>query len=143
MLLADEIALHHPVMSDNPFQPHMARIVHIYKMAENNCLFTLRFIDDRMAHAFRHEPGQFIMLSVPGAGEMPVSFSSSPSRPGVLELCVRVGRVTSALFGSARTTWWGAWAGHNGYPIPQMMGNDILLAAGAGDGACGLSCGMR
>ena len=68
MLLADEVSTYHPVLSDNPYQPHMARIVRIYKMVENNHLFTLRFVDDSLARRFRHQPGQFIMLSVPGAG---------------------------------------------------------------------------
>src|ERR1039457_4537593 len=95
MLLADEVATYHPVIGGNPYQPHMARIVRIYKMVDNSHLFTLRFMEDHLAHSFRHQPGQFIMLSVPGAGEMPISISSSPSRPEVLELCVRrVGRVT-------------------------------------------------
>src|SRR5271157_4928235 len=99
MLLADEVATYHPVLSANPYQPHMARIVRIHKMVDNNYLFTLRFAEDHLAHAFRHQPGQFIMLSVPGVGEMPISVSSSPSRPEVLELCVRrVGRVTNALY---------------------------------------------
>ena len=72
MLVADEVATYHPVLSENPFQPHMARIVRIYKMVENNYLFTLRFLEDYLARTFRHQPGQFIMLSVPGAGEMPI-----------------------------------------------------------------------
>ena len=69
MLLADDVATYHPIVSGNPYQPHMARIVRIYKMVENNHLFTLRFLEDNLAHSFRHQPGQIIMLSVPGAGE--------------------------------------------------------------------------
>src|SRR5271157_1302864 len=132
MLLADEVSSHHPVLSDNPYQPHMARIVRIYKMVENNHLFTLRFLDDQRARAFRHQPGQFIMLSVPGSGEMPISISSSPSRPEVLELCVRrVGRVTHALYRLKTNDVVGVRGPYgNGYPMREIMGNDILLAAG-------------
>ena len=132
MLLADEAATYRPALSDNPYQPHMARIVRIYKMVEDNHLFTLRFLDDRLAHAFRHQPGQFLMLSVPGAGEMPISISSSPSRPGVLEVCVRrVGRVTSALYRLHTNDEVGVRGPYgNGYPIQQMKSNDMLLAAG-------------
>jgi NAD(P)H-flavin reductase len=131
MLLADE-AVYHPIVSDNPYQPHMARIVRIYKMVENNYLFTLRFMEDHLAHTFRHQPGQFIMLSVPGAGEMPISISSSPSRPEVLELCVRrVGRVTNALYRMHTNDVVGVRGPYgNGYPVSEMTGNDILLAAG-------------
>jgi sulfhydrogenase subunit gamma (sulfur reductase) len=132
MLLADEPVADRPVLSDNPFQPHMARIVRIHKMVEDNHLFTLRFLDDQLARAFRHLPGQFIMLSVPGAGEMPISISSSPSRPGVLELCVRrVGRVTNALYRLHTNDVVGVRGPYgNGYPLQEMTRNDVLLAAG-------------
>ena len=132
MLVADEVATYHPVLSENPFQPHMARIVRIYKMVENNYLFTLRFLEDYLARTFRHQPGQFIMLSVPGAGEMPISISSSPSRPEVLELCVRrVGRVTNALYRLKTNDVVGVRGPYgNGYPMQEIMANDVLLAAG-------------
>src|SRR5579864_4396561 len=88
-----------PVVSDNPYQPYMARIVRIYRMVKDNWVFTIRFLDAHRANTFEHRPGQFVMLSVPGTGEAPISISSSPSRPGVLELCVRrVGRMTDALY---------------------------------------------
>src|ERR1039457_2089046 len=132
MLLADEVATYHPVLSGNPYQPHMARIVRIYKMVDNNHLFTLRFLEDHLAHTFRHQPGQFIMLSVPGAGEIPISISSSPSRPEVLEVCVRrVGRVTAALYRMHTNDVVGVRGPYgNGYPIQEMTGNDMLFAAG-------------
>lgn len=132
MLLVDEIARHQPVLRDNPYQPHMARIVRIYKMVENHHLFTLRFLDDHLAHTFQHQPGQFVMLSVPGAGEVPISISSSPSRPEVLEVCVRrVGRVTNALYRLHTNEVVGVRGPYgNGYPIPEMTGSDLLLAAG-------------
>ncbi len=99
MLQLAEVPASQPALSTNPYQPHMARIVRIFKMVEDNYLFTLRFLDDHLAVSFRYRPGQFLMLSVPGAGEAPISISSSPSRPGVLEVCVRrVGRVTNALY---------------------------------------------
>jgi NAD(P)H-flavin reductase len=46
----------------------MARIVRIYSMVDNNYLFTLRFVDEEMGLTFRHKPGQFVMLSIPGTG---------------------------------------------------------------------------
>ena len=58
MLQTDEITIDRPALTDNPYQPHMARIVRIYKMVDDNHLFTLRFLDDRLAHTFRHQPGR-------------------------------------------------------------------------------------
>ena len=132
MLLADEATTVRPVLSENPYQPHMARIVRIYQMVEGNYLFTLRFRDDYMARTFRHQPGQFVMVSVPGAGEMPISISSSPTRPEVLELCVRrVGRVTNALYRLHANDEVGVRGPYgNGFPIHEMRHNDLLLAAG-------------
>ena len=132
MLLADEVATHHPVLNDNPYQPNLARIVRIEKMIENTQVFTLRFLDEHLVRSFRHQPGQFVMLSIPGTGEMPISISSSPTRPEVLELCVRkVGRVTSALYRMRTNDVVGVRGPYgNGYPMQEIAGHDLLLAAG-------------
>jgi NAD(P)H-flavin reductase len=132
MLLAEEAAAQDPVLSDNPYQPHLARIVRIEKMVENTQVFTLRFLDERLVRSFRHQPGQFVMLSIPGTGEMPISISSSPTRPEVLELCVRrVGRVTNALYRMRTNDVVGVRGPYgNGYPMQEIAGHDLLLAAG-------------
>jgi NAD(P)H-flavin reductase len=110
----------------------MARIVRIEKMIENTQVFTLRFLDEHLVRSFRHQPGQFVMLSIPGTGEMPISISSSPTRPEVLELCVRkVGRVTSALYRMRTNDVVGVRGPYgNGYPMQEIAGHDLLLAAG-------------
>jgi NAD(P)H-flavin reductase len=120
------------VLSDNPYQPHMARIVRIYRMVKDNYLFTLRFLDDRLAHNFGHRPGQFVMLSVPGTGEAPISISSSPTRPEVLEVCVRrVGRLTDALYRLKTNDLVGLRGPYgNGFPVKEIQGKDLLLVAG-------------
>jgi len=117
---------------ENPYLPAMARIVRIHRMVENNYLFTVRFLDDELARNFHYLPGQFVMLSVPGTGEAPISISSTPSRPGVLELCVRrVGRLTNALFRSRTNDLVGIRGPYgNGFPLDRMAGNDLLIAAG-------------
>ncbi len=132
MLSVDEMPALEPLFVTNPYQPHLARIVRIYRMVDDNWLFTFRFLDDRIADSFRHRPGQFVMLSLPGTGEAPISISSSPSRPGILELCVRrAGRVTSALYRTKTNDVVGIRGPYgNGFPIEKVRGNDLLLAAG-------------
>jgi len=133
MLEVSEIpGFYSPVLSHNPYQPQAARIVRIYKMVPDNHLFTLRFVDDALAMSFAYRPGQFVMLSVPGAGEAPISISSSPSRPGVLELCVRrTGRVTNALYRLKTNDVVGIRGPYgNGFPVEALAGNDLLFAAG-------------
>ncbi|HYD53686.1 MAG TPA: FAD/NAD(P)-binding protein [Gemmatimonadaceae bacterium] len=130
-LLAPEARLA-PSWGTNPHQPHLARIVRIERILDDTHLFTIRFLDQAMAEGFRHRPGQFVMVSVLGAGEVPISISSSPSRTGVLELCIRrVGRVTNALF-RLRTNELVAVRGPygNGFPIDTMAGNSVLIVAG-------------
>ena len=132
MLAVDKVPSYHSVLSHNPYQPHLARIVRIFKMVEDNYLFTLRFLDDHLATTFRHQPGQFLMLSLPGTGEAPISISSSPSRPGILELCVRrAGRVTNALYRLKTNAIVGIRGPYgNGFPVRDIAGHDLLLAAG-------------
>ena len=132
MLAVDKVSSQQTVLSHNPYQPHRARIVRIFKMVEDNHLFTLRFLEDHLATTFRHQPGQFVMLSLPGTGEAPISISSSPSRPGILELCVRrVGRVTNALYRLKTNDVVGIRGPYgNGFPVHDIVGNDLLLAAG-------------
>lgn len=121
-----------PHWVDNPYQPHLARIVRVYRMVPDNWVFTLRFIDEEVGRNFRQKPGTFVMLSIPGAGEAPISISSSPTRPGVLELCVRrVGRVTDALYRLNSNDVVGVRGPYgNGFPVETMEGNDLLLVAG-------------
>ncbi|MGD8868279.1 MAG: FAD/NAD(P)-binding protein [Gemmatimonadales bacterium] len=130
--LSEAAAIPPPVAVGNPYQPQMARIVRIYKMVEDNYLFTLRFLDDRWADTFAHRPGQFVMLSLPGTGEAPFSISSSPTRRGFIELCVRrVGRVTDALYRLNTNDVLGIRGPYgNGFPVQDMAGDDMLLAAG-------------
>jgi sulfhydrogenase subunit gamma (sulfur reductase) len=122
----------HPVMAANPYQPLRAHIVRTQVLVPDTHLFTLRFASERMAADFRHRPGQFVMLSVPGAGEAPISISSSPTRPEVLELCVRrVGRVTAALHRLRPNDVVGLRGPYgNGFPVEVLERNDVLLIAG-------------
>ena len=132
MLAPTEAIGFQPLFKEKPYLPAMARIVRIQRMVENNYLFTLRFLDDELARGFHYQPGQFVMLSVPGTGEAPISISSTPSRPGVLELCVRrVGRLTDALFRCSTNDLVGIRGPYgNGFPLDRMAGNDLLIAAG-------------
>lgn len=132
MLASNEVPTWKSVITANPYQPHTARLVRIYRMVDDNWLFTFRFLNDELAATFRHRPGQFIMLSVPGAGEAPISISSPPSRPGVLELCVRrVGRVTNALYRLSTNDVVGIRGPYgNGFPSEDLRGSDLLLVAG-------------
>lgn len=116
----------------NAYQPYPARIIRTLPQISDHLLFQIRFDDEEMAKGFTYRPGQFVMLSVVGTGEAPFSISSSPTRPGIIELCVRrIGHVTNALFKlspNARVGVRGPYG--NGFPIEELERNNLLLVAG-------------
>ena len=117
---------------ENPYLPHLARIARIHRMVPDNHLFQLRFVEEGLNETWRHRPGQFVELSVIGTGEAPISISSSPTRRGALELCIRrTGRVTNALYRLSVGDVVGIRGPYgNGFPVEEMAGNDLLIVAG-------------
>lgn len=116
----------------NAYLPYPARIIRMLPQISDHQLFQIRFDDEQKAKEFTYRPGQFVMLSVIGTGEAPFSISSSPTRPGIIELCVRrIGHVTDALFRQPPNALVGVRGPYgNGFPIEKLEGNDLLLVAG-------------
>lgn len=116
-------------VSGSLYLPRMAEIVQVERLTEKEKLFTLRL---EKGQALGQHPGQFVEVSVLGVGEAPISVSSSPTRNGTFELCVRaVGDVTNALHRMRPGDWVGIRGpfGH-GFPVEKMRGKDLLFAAG-------------
>jgi sulfite reductase subunit B len=93
-------------------------------------LFTIELPEE---NAFQHKPGQFVMVSVFGAGEAPISVSSSPSRSnGIIELCIRrVGSLTNVIHQFVPGDRLGIRGPFgNGFPLERFHGKDILFAPG-------------
>ena len=93
--------------------------------------FTLSF-DTRGRGGFSFAPGQFNMLYAFGVGEVPISISGDPARPGELVHTIRaVGAVTRALERARK----GGPVGVRGpfgssWPVALDSGRDIVLVAG-------------
>ena len=135
MFLIDRIKQKHSEYlnhTENPYKPELARIISIDPMVEDNYLFRFRFEDPELNNNFRYRPGQFLELSVIGVGECPISISSTPSRPGVIEMCIRrAGRVTNALYRLKPSDLVGLRGPYgNGFPMLKMRGNSLLIVAG-------------
>jgi len=79
-----------------------------------------------------HEPGQFVMISVPGAGEAPISISSSPTKASSFELVVRnAGKLTGVLHKLEAGDMVGIRGPFGrGFPTQILEGNDLLFVAG-------------
>ncbi len=114
------------------YQPLPAVIERV--VVENSQIktFVLRFRDMSYNGNFTYRPGQFMMVSIPHHGEAPISFSSTPTRPGTIELSVRkAGQLTSALHELKA----GAVIGLRGpygqsFPMDHLAGRDLLFIAG-------------
>ena len=111
---------------------YKCRITNIIHLTEQEKLFQLRILDPDERNLFRFRPGQFLMLQVPGYGEVPISISSSTSNNEQVELCIRkAGHVTSALFEAkegSRVAIRGPFG--SSFPMEEMMDKNVILVAG-------------
>jgi len=109
-----------------------ADITGIVPLTDLEKLYQIRILDRAERERFTFQPGQFVMVEVPGYGEIPISISSSPSVRGFMELCIRrAGVVTGVLHKAQR----GARIGIRGpfgtcFPMERMKGHSVLLIAG-------------
>ncbi len=120
------------ITQTNPFLSQPARIVRSYYLTQDVKFFQVRIMDMEKALSFKYRPGQFAMISVLGAGEAPFSISSTPSRPGILEFCIRkAGTVTNALFRMKENGLIGFRGPYgNGFPVEMMRDKNILIVIG-------------
>lgn len=111
---------------------HKAEITNVYPLTAKEKLYQIQLIDPVARRNFTFMAGQFVMLEVPGIGEAPFSISSSPSRHGDIELCIRaVGTMTNFLARLERGVMVGISGPFGaGFPVEEMMGQDVLLLAG-------------
>jgi len=111
---------------------YKCEIINIVELTELEKLFHLKIMDFEERELFTFRPGQFVMLEVPGFGEVPISLSSSSNNKEFIELCIRkVARTTNILHNAKR----GAKVGIRGpfgtsFPMEKMAGHNILLIAG-------------
>lgn len=111
------------------YVPTLAEIVKAQQLTELEKFFEIRLLEPG---PFPFEPGQFILLSVLGVGEAPVTLASSPLKKDGVEVCVRrVGSLTNALHRLQE----GATIGlrgpfGKGFPVEALKGKDLLFVAG-------------
>ncbi|MBI4691360.1 MAG: FAD/NAD(P)-binding protein [Nitrospirae bacterium] len=109
------------------YLPLKARVVEIVDMTADVKLFRVMPED-----AFNYKPGQFIMVSLWGVGEVPISITSTYGIHEYVELCIkRVGHVTSAIHCLKSGDIIGIRGPFgNGFTIGKTKGKDILFIAG-------------
>ncbi|KXB08300.1 oxidoreductase [candidate division MSBL1 archaeon SCGC-AAA382M17] len=117
-------------MSEKPLlEPGKATIVSVRRLTEGERVFEIE-LDS--GESLGHEPGQFVQVYVPGFGEAPISITSSPTKEGPFELCVRaVGNVTNALHSLEVGDNIGIRGPYgNGFDVGFFEGKDMLFVAG-------------
>lgn len=111
------------------YVPRLATIVKKVPMTTNEILLEIK-LDD--GSELGHKSGQFVEISVFGIGEAPISLSSSPTKKGTFELCVRkLGNVTTKLHTlnvGDRVGVRGPFG--NGFDADSLKGKDLLFIAG-------------
>ncbi len=113
----------------SPYKPMKGRIIKAEMLTEKEKFFRIE-LEDKVNLA--HEPGQFVMVSIFGYGEAPISICSSPTDKGYFDLTVRnVGTLTSRLhqLGEGDTLGIRGPFG-KGFPIDNMFGYDLVIVAG-------------
>ncbi len=117
---------------NNPYLPQLATIRKVRPETYNTTTFTLQLDDPKVAQGFKHRPGQFLEVSVFGAGEAPFCISSSAHERDTLDITVReIGKVTAALHELGE----GAQVGVRGplgncFPLDEFEGKHVLIVAG-------------
>jgi len=109
----------------NIYLPFKTSIHDVKEIAKDVRLFSIIVPDD-----FTYQSGQFVMVSLFGIGEVPISITSTPGVGGDLELCVRtVGHVSSALNSlQVNSNIW--IRGPYGRPFPVNGHQDTLFICG-------------
>jgi sulfhydrogenase subunit gamma (sulfur reductase) len=112
--------------------PFAATLVDRRRLSQDTALFRVEPEPAALDSLKGFVPGQFLQLSVPGAGEIPISPADVPGEDGTLDLCVRrVGHVTELLHRSPPGTRLGIRGPFGcGFPIDEMAGHPVLLLAG-------------
>jgi len=111
------------------YSPDISEIVAIKRFTDKEKWFEIKLPGGR---SLGHQPGQFVQVSLFGAGEAPISVTSSPTREGSFELCVREVGMLTKIFHNLKV---GSTIGirgpyGKGFDVESYKGKDILIIGG-------------
>jgi len=109
--------------------PRKAKIAERRSLTENIVGLRLKFTAGR---PFSFHPGQFVMLSVLGFGEIPIGITTSPAEKGFFEVAVSsIGMVSQKICSLSVGDEVGVNGPFgNGFPLSKIKGKDVVLLAG-------------
>lgn len=114
-------------MITNPYLPLNAQISEIIDESP-----TIKSFVVVPQEPFTFKTGQFVELTLPGAGEAPFTPSSSPAETKKMEISImKAGRVTELLHKSKKGQQVGIRGPFgNGYPIDEFTGKTVYIVGG-------------
>lgn len=117
----------HTEIAGDAFMPQTGRIVEIADMTAKDRYFRLE-----LEKPLGHRPGQFVMVSVLGVGEAPISISCGPRKDNVLEMVIRkIGRLTQVIHQLKPGDTLGIRGPYgSGFDVSNFYGKDVLFVAG-------------
>jgi sulfhydrogenase subunit gamma (sulfur reductase) len=119
-------------MVKNEYLPLSGVIESIKQETFDTKTFKICFVDKALVETFQYQQGQFMELSLIGAGEAPISITSSPSRKGFLEFTVRaIGKLTKSIhaLNKGDTIYLRGPYG-NTFPFEELKGKNLYFIAG-------------
>lgn len=119
-------------IGENPWLARPAVIRRVQREVDGVATYDLAFVDAEEGQQYHFEPGQFNMLYLPGAGEIPISLSGDATAGDGWPHTIRVaGVVTRAL----ERLGVGGMLGlrgpfGNAWPIESCWGQDVIVVGG-------------
>jgi sulfhydrogenase subunit gamma (sulfur reductase) len=109
------------------FVPQMGKIVEMQNMTAKD-----RFFRIELEKPLGHRPGQFVMVSLLGLGEAPISISNGPTANNILEMVIRrIGRLTQAIHELKVGDSLGIRGPYgSGFNLEEFYNKDVLFIAG-------------
>jgi sulfite reductase subunit B len=116
-------------MKTSPYKPMKGKIIQARMLTEKEKFFRIE-LEGKIN--LSHEPGQFVMVSIFGFAEAPISVCSSPTDKGYFELTVRnVGIFTNRLHQLGKGDIVGIRGPFGrGFPLDHMFGYDLVIVGG-------------
>lgn len=116
-----------PAVEEGLYIPQQGRLTEVADLTPRE-----RYFRVELDRPLNHRPGQFVMVSLPGAGEAAISITCGPRDDNVLEMVIRkAGNVTGMLHRLAPGDWIGIRGPFgNGFDLDDFAGHDILFVAG-------------
>lgn len=110
-------------MVDNIYLPCYTKVIDVKQHTSNEKSFIIDY-------KLKSEPGKFVMVSLSGVGEVPISISGFTDKG--IELTIRnAGKVTGILFNSEPGDLWHVRGPYGTtFPVERFLGQHLLVVAG-------------